>query len=402
MKKKITRFLCLGMASILLFTGCKPLSKEDAETDEDAVVNRVTWEENMENWKTKAPNEIEDSILAFASKDYRITADVYLPDELDSYEVSTIRISRHLHEKPEEVLKACMEYFGLETSKELEVLKTTEQMEGGVERPYVLGANGEENGIIAALSGSSVLIASPFLQDYSNWGLLSWYERMQISKVHSETMMQPTDRELLSEEEVLEIKENLESIFGVPFLDNYMLETCTLERLQDLLEYEKTFCQKHGLELDENVRWNATEDDEGTVLWLQQGYDGIPLLFDEPEYSETGASYPVSSYCNVVSSKDGLEGLTMSELYEIHGPEETVQILSLGEFIEKHMEMRSGLQTNVARIGLYYLPYYTGEGLDFIAKPVWYVQTEEMGATGYPERQSAIYDAVTGDEIPWY
>ena len=402
MKKKITRFLCLGMASILLLTGCNPLSKEDIETDEDVVVNRVTWEENMANWKTKAPNEIEDSILAFASKEYRITADVYLPDELDSYKVSTIRISRHIHDNPEKVLRDCMEYFGLEVSKEFVISKEMVPLEDGREMPRIVGLKGNESTTDAILSGTRVLINSPLLKDYSNWGLLSWRERMQISKVHSETMMQATDIELLSEEEVMEIKENLESIFGVPFLDNYMLETCTLERLQDLLEYEKTFYQKHGLELDENMRWNATEDDEGTVLWLQQGYDGIPLLFDEPEYSETGASYLVSSYCNVVSSKEGLEGLMMSELYEIHGPEETVQILSLGEFIEKHMEMRSGLQTNVARIGLYYLPYYTGEGLGFIAKPVWYVQTEEMGATGYPERQSAIYDAVTGDEIPWY
>lgn len=402
MKKRMMRFLCLGTVCIVLLTGCNPLSKEDTEQGEQAVVNRVTWEEHMENWKTKAPNEIEDSILAFASKDYRITADVYLPDELDSYEVSTIRISRHLHDNPEEVLKACMEYFELEVPKEFEVLEAMDQLEGGVDRPYIVGLKGNENATFAVLSGSGVMIASPLLQDYSNWGLLSWDERMQISKVHSETMMQPTDIELLSEEEVMEIKENLESIFGVPFLDNYMLETCTLERLQDLLEYEKTFYQKHGLELDESMRWKATESDEGTVLWLQQGYEGIPLLFDEPEFSETGASYLVASFCNVVSSKDGLEGLTMSELYDIHEPMETVQILSLGEFIEKHMEMRSGLQTNVARIGLYYLPYYTGEGLDFIAKPVWYVQTEEMGATGYPERQSAIYDAVTGDEIPWY
>lgn len=399
MKKKILHILCLGMISILIFTGCYPLSRED---EEEAVGNRVTWEEQMENWKTKAPKEIENKIVAIKSKDYSICADVYISDELECYEVSTIRISRHLYEKPDEVLKACMEYFGLKGSKGLEILKSTEKMEGGVERPYVLGANGDENGIIAALSGSSVLIASPLLQDYSNWGLLSWRERMQISKVHAETMMQPTDIELLSEEEVREIKANLESIFGVPFLDNYMLETCTLERLQDLIEYEKTFYQMHGLELDENMRWYATAEDEGTVLWLQQGYEGIPLLFDEPEYSETGASYLVSSYCNVVSSKEGLEGITMSDLYEIHGPEETVQILSLGEFIEKHIEMRGGLQTNVVRIGLYYLPYYTGEGLDFIAKPVWYVQTQEMGETGYPERQSAIYDAVTGEEIPWY
>lgn len=407
MKRRYLRVIALLLASMLLFTGCKSLSKEDSgensEGDnEQAVGTRVTWEEQLSNWKSQAPNEIEDFVLAMPSKEYRISADVYIPDELESYEVENVRISRHIFEDVEGVLKACAASCELQIREEVEVREREEIFENGEYIRFATILMGEKDTSIVSINSSQVMISTPFLQKYANWSLLSWRDRMHVGKVHSETMMEASDEILLSEQEIEKIKTDMENVLGVEFLDNYMLETCTLERLEELLEYEKKYYEMYGLELDPDMSWKATEADEGTVLWLQQGYHGISLLFDEPEFSETGASYVVYNYCNIVSSKEGMKGIVTGQLYDIHEAVETVKILSFGEFIEKHMEMRSGMETEVVKIGLYYLPYYSGEGLDFIAKPVWYVQTAEVGEFGYPVRNAAIYDAVTGKEIPWY
>lgn len=401
MKRKVISLICLLLASVLLLTACNPLSKEEEEGEQDAV-NRVTWEEHIANWKSQAPNEVGDTILAVASKDYRISAEVFIPDELESYEVKNIKISRHMYENPDVVLKECMEYFGLEVPTELVMREKEEFYENGDALNYMVVIEGEENTTISGMNGTDITISTPFLQNYANWELLSWNDRQQIGMVHAETMMKETEEELISEEEIADIKKQLESILGITFLENYVLETCTLERLQEVMEYEKKYWESFDMELNQNERWKVTEADEGTVLWFYQGYDGIPIFYDEPEFSITGASYMVHNSCVVVSSKEGLEGIIMQTPYDIQGEEETVQILSLGEFIEKHREMRSGIETHVVKVGLYYLPYYSGEGVDFIAKPVWYVQTEERDELGYPVLDSAIYDAVTGDEIPWY
>lgn len=400
MKKKVLCLFCLVLMSIVVFTGCNPLSKENTETEED-VANSLKWEKQMEEWKALAPNEIDDKVIAIESKMYRIGADVYIPDELESYEVKIIKISRHIFEHPDEVLRDCLAYFEIEAAEQLEVINQELYFENGEAQKYVLDV-AEDRSHMACINGSHVLISNPFFQNYSNWDLLEWDSRMHVKKVHSETMMEESEIELLSEEAIADIKQNLEENLGVDFLDSYLLETCTKERLQDMLTYEKNFYESAGLELDPDMRWSATEEDEGTVLWLFQGYEGIPLLYDAPELEVVGGTDTAMSHCIVVSSKEGLEGMEIMTLFDIKEEVETVQILSFGEFIEKHKELRAGIETDVLRVGLYYLPYYAGEGVDFIAKPVWYVQTVSDGELDGMGRQAAIYDAVTGEEISWY
>lgn len=394
--KKFIKMVCVVFVGTLLFTGCGgyALNKEDTTVD--------TWAETVEAWKTMKPNEVENHITVEVSDTYRIDADIMIPDELDSYEVSTIHLSRHVYEDVAAVLEEWMECYGIEYDAEIEVREKEDELENGEMMKLARVTFGEEENSSAQVRTTYAIMDSPFSSSNGDWRLQNIYERQEFGRIHHEYMKQPVEEELITEEEILAIKEDLENIFEVEFLDDYTLYTCTVERIEKAVEWELAYMESLGVEADTEKDWEITEDDEGTILSFRQGYEGIPLIAMDPSKSETGAMWRIANYCQVVSSKDKIEGIHLLNPYDITGEAERVRILSFGEIMEQHATSRQGIETMVVNVGLYYLPIYTGEGLKFTAKPVWYVQMEmPVPNTEYTQRDALLYDAVTGEEIAW-
>lgn len=389
MKKKIICIICGILISILLLTGCKPLSRENT-TGEDIITE----------WKEVSPDKLDMHITVELSDSYQIDADIMLSEELKSYEVKKILISRKVLENVDVVLENWLSYCGVSDFEEVIVSEREEPLENGVNMQMAHVNFGENDNSWAQVRSVYAIMSTPFSDNYRTWGLHRMFHRQLLWRAHHELLAEDTDIELVSNEEIHDIQKQIEKTFQVNFMD-CVVYGCTLERLQEVLEWELKYDQDTGTQRNEDARWEATEDDEGLILCFRQGYEGIPVFYDEPSSNSTGGIWAVENYCMVTVSKEKVEGLEFMNPYEIKGASETVKILSFGEFIEKHIIARKGLDTKVVNIGLYYLPIYTGNELDFEAKPIWCVQTEEEGELGYPVRNTTIYDAVTGDEIPW-
>ena len=393
--KNMIRRIGYILVSVLLLTGCGGYALENEDTTVD------TWAETVEKWKEMSPQEIGDHVTVEVSDTYHIDADIMLSDELDSYEVARVKLTRHLYEDPASVLEELLNYLGIEYEGEIEVREKDDLLENGnmMQSAGVKYGGGE---YWVQVRTAYATMTSPFTENYGTWNMQNVYDRQALGRVHHDFMAEPSEKELITEAEILEIKEKLESIFGVEFMEEYTLYTCTAERLQQVVEWELEFMKALGMEIAPEEYWQVSEADEGTVLSFYQGYKGIPLLADSPNHSVTGAVWGVQNYCQVISSKEKVEEVSLQNPFEIKEEVETVKILSFGELMEKHAAGRGALETTVVNVGLYYTPIYTGEGLDFVTKPVWYIQIETpLEGSAYVQRDSILYDAVTGEEIPW-
>lgn len=393
MKKKLMSMLSILLVGGLFLSSCAPMRQEDTTVD--------TWSEILAEWKELSPKELEEHVEIKVSDTYRMDANIMISDELDSYEVQNIYLTRHVYEDTKDVLEKWLAYCGVTSYSEIMEGEGGGLLEGGEKINYATADFGEENQSWAQIRSVYALMVTPFYNNYSFWNIQSMFYRQNSGWMDYKKMEIPSDKELLTHEQVLDIKENVESIFEVEFMDDYILYTYTLERLQEVAEYGQTYEEDKGYIVDGRDSEEITEADEGTVLVLQQGYEGIPLFYDEPSQNTTGTTWAVGNYCIITTSKEGVEGLDFFNPYDITGEAEPVEILSFGEFIEKHIQMRSGVDTMVVSVGLYYLPMYTGEGLNFVTKPIWCVQTETQDELGYPFRDTSIYDAVTGEELVW-
>lgn len=393
MKKKILTCASLLFVGMFLLTSCKPLRAEEKKTD--------TWDAILTEWKQKAPNELGEHVKAEISDTYQIDADIVTLNKLDSYEVETVRIKRHIYEDVENTLKKLLEYYGETVSSEISATECGNLLETE-DMMYMASIDfGEENQSWAQVRSVYAILDTPFSNNFGMWGLDKMLQIQQHGTIKYEEMTVQADKEILSENKILQMKDALGDILEVEFMDEYIAYIYTEERLQDALEYGINYTLDHGFEINEEERWEVTEADEGVVLSFQQGYEEIPLFYSDPLNNVTGASWQVSNYCTVISSKEGIEGLQIMNPYDFLGTEESVNILTFGEFIEKHIALCKGVDTKVVEVALYYLPIYTGEELEFVAKPIWCVQTEEEDEFGYQYRLTTIYDAVTGEEIPW-
>ena len=389
MKKKILCVIYGVIFSMLLLTSCKPLSRENT-IGEDIIAN----------WKVISPDELDKHITVELSDSYQIDADIMLPEALKTYEVAKIEVSRNVLEDVDVVLENWLTYCGVEGYRNVSAMEREEPLENGVNMQMAHVDFGQDDNSWAQVRSVYAAMFTPFSENYSTWGLQRMYHRQLLWRAHHEILKENTEPELISKEEMNDVQRHIEDIFQVRFMD-CIVYTCTLERLQEVLEWERKYDQDTGMKKNEDERWEVNAEDEGVILCFRQGYKGIPLFYDSPSSNSTGGIWNVNNYCMVTLSKENVEGLEIMNPYEIKGECETVKILSFGEFVEKHMIARKGLDTKVVNVGLYYLPIYTGNDLDFVGKPIWCVQTEEEGMAGYPVRNTTIYDAVTGEEIPW-
>lgn len=392
MKKKLIAISSLVLIGLIFFTGCNPMRKERAVAD--------TWETTLAEWKTLSPKELEKHIELEVSDTYHINAELMVSEKLDDYEIPNVYLRRHVYEDTEAVLKEWLDYCGVSSYSDITKGKRDDILENGERIAYAMTDFGEDNQSWAQVRSVHAGMYTPFSDHYGSLNLLNMFHYQNSGWMDYEKMKSPSEKEIITQEQVSDIKKNIESIFDTEFLDENILYIYTLERLQEVVEYERAYQGKVGFVSEESI-WNVAEDDEGTVLCFLQGYEGIPLFYGDASQNTTGAVWGVENYCLIISSKEGIEGLEFKNPYDITGEAESVEILTFGEFMEKHIEMCSAVDTTVVNVGLYYLPVYMGENLDFVTKPVWCVQTEETEAHGYPLRQTFIYDAVTGEEIPW-
>ena len=389
--KKSVGVMAVGLLFVMTcFTACNPLSSEDTTTD--------SWEDTLEMWKTMTPKEIEEHIAVDVSETYRIDADVLISDKLETFEVNTIKLNRHVYEDVEAVLEKWLDYCGIETDAEIVVDEKDDILEDGNYMQFASANFGDDSISQAQVRSVYAVMSTPFSQNYSTFCLLQMYDRQAMGRFHYEFMKEPSEKELITESKILDIKKNIETIFETEYLAEYELYTCTLDRLEQVVEWEQEYRTQLGREVE---KWDLTEADEGTVLCFRQGYEGIPFMPVGVSFDETGASWGVESFCKVTSSKYGIEGLALFNPYNIEGETGTVEILSFAELIERHIADSQGVDVTVVNVGLYYLPIYEGEGLEFMAKPVWYVQTEMKSDIGYLTRDGVLYDAVTGEVIQW-
>ena len=393
MNRKVLSIVCIILFSLVCLIGCNPMRQEEIQTD--------TLETCLERLKESSPKELEEHLELEVSDSYRIDADIRITKELESYEVKNVKLSRIVFENLDVILKEWLNYCGKEVSTEVEVMKSGDGLENGENMEVAYVSFGEDGLSWVQVRSVYAIMHTPFSDNYGTWRIEDTYQRQKIGPVHYTGMDVLPEKAVISDTEAIKIKDGLESVFGITYMDEYKMYTYTEERLQKIVENELAYMEKCGYEKDPNLHWDVTEEDEGAVLCFYQGYDGIPLFYDEPSVNQTGASWPVNNYCTVITSKNGVEGLKLMNSYNIGDETESVKILSLGEFIEKHIEARKGVDTTVVSIGLYYLPIYTGEELDFVTKPIWCVEMMRQDEVGDSVVDSVIYDAVTGDEISW-
>lgn len=380
------------VVTVLIFTGCNPMHRENITVD--------TWEETLEEWKHVSPQEIEDHIEITVSDSYSIDADILISDSLESYEVQNVYLTRRILDFDDVgmVLENWLTYCGIVEYSEIQQKECGKLLENGKEM-YMANADfGEDNLSWAQVRSTYALMTTEFSDNYDKWNLHSMFNRQNDGWLDLKKAKRQEDNEIITQEKVLKIKENIEMIFGVEFMEEYILYTYTLEQLKEIVDFQHKYEQDMGFNTQES---DVTDADEGAVIVFQQGYQGIPFTFLQPSKNVTGATWSVDNYCLVTVSKDEIKGLEIMNPYDIEEEAETVEILSFGEFIEKHVQMRKSVDTKVVDVGLYYLPIYTGEELSFVTKPVWCVRTEKMKDSGYPILEWNIYDAATGEEMAW-
>lgn len=390
MQKKILRLIYLVIVTALIFTGCNPMKKEDTTVD--------TWEETLTEWKSVSPQEIDEHIDVTVSDSYCIDADIMVSESLESYEIQNVYLTRHILDDVGTVLESWLAYCGIAEYSEIKHAECGKLLEEGKEMYMADAGFGEDNLSWAQVRSTYALMVTEFTENYGKWNLHSMFSRQNDGWMNLNKTKILENNEIIPQEKVLEIQENIASIFGVEFMDEYILYTYNLEQLKEIVDFTYKYEKDMGFITQ---KWDVTDADEGAVIVFQQGYQGIPFTFLQPSKNVTGATWSVDNYCLVTVSKDEIKGLEIMNLYNIEEEAESVKILSFGEFVEKHVQMREGVDTKVVNIGLYYLPIYTEEAFRFVTKPVWCVQTEKMKESGYTIREWDIYDAVTGEEMAW-
>ena len=390
MQNKIRGLISLLLVIVLVLTGCKPMHREDTTVD--------TWEEILAEWKSVSPQELEDHISVTVSDSYCIDADVLISESLERYEIQNVYLTRYILDDVESVLKNWLTYCGITEYSEIRQKECGKLLEEGKEMYRAETEFGEDDLSWAQVYSTYVLMATEFTDNYGIWNLHSMFTRQNAGWLDLKKVKMLENNEIITQQKILEIQENIEAVFGVEFMEDYIFYTYNLEQLKEIVDFTHKYEQDRGFITKE---WDVTDADEGTVIVFQQGYQGIPFTFLQPSKNVTGATWSVDNYCLVTVSKDEIKGLEIMNLYNIEEEAESVKILSFGEFIEKHIQMREGVDTKVVDIGLYYLPIYMGEDSRFVTKPVWCVQTEKMKDSGYPILEWNIYDAATGEEMAW-
>lgn len=403
--KKICKGFILFFICILLVTGCKPMEQTEVKNSE--------WELFLKEMETKAPNEIGSHISVDVSEGFAIDADIVISDQIEKYEVCNLKLYRHIFDNKEELMQQLIEIMGWENVEEAEERVTDDVLENG-ENIISLGTVHDGKDYVQ-IRDSYLVLATEELNKYSNWNLGLFLETYGIAeRYYMNQLEEPQELEFLSLEEVEEYAKKLSEELGVEYICDSKVYTCTYERLQSVVEQEQQYNQKIGWE-ENDVDYTVSKEDEAYFVELHQGYSGISLIPYGMDYTVTN-SFSVQNQCELLVSADGILELGLVNIYDdIQKVGEAQKILSLSEILNIHFNRyKNSLVANedgditltekVVKIQLYYLPVCTNPDImEFTAKPVWCflseVEDKHFGE-GF-SRSGVIYDAVTGEELPW-
>ena len=269
---------------------------------------------------------------------------------------------------------------------------TDEVMENG---ESITATGIEEGEAFAQVRSRNMLLTKNRLK-MDNWGIGAFSENISNYLAEMELFK---DLDFLSVDEVIAEAHTLVKELGLAFDSAEWVYSCSMESLQKVVQREQALYEEIKMETDKD--FNVTKEDEAYILYLYQGHKGIPFIPYELSSDITGSLLGVVNRCELTYSANGLESLTLRNPYDIGEVEETVEILSAGEILEQHYKRNAGSEETVIKMQLYYQPIHV-EGLEFIAKPVWYILSDVPNLySDKLTRDAVVYDAVTGQELPW-
>lgn len=395
-KKYRIHVLVLMIVCVYLFTGCKPLSVDKDETQ--------SWQDVLEGLKEIAPNEVESHIEEKVSDSLSIDADIVISEELSAYSVGDLTMYRHLFENDEKetILRQLVDKCGWWSQNELPemIFETTSTTIENGENESILLLDTDEGKNAWVRDLSLMAINQEFSQRYGDMALRAffgptWNPNCEYREVIEETVDLDFCTVIEAENDIREFTESL----GIEFSCDSLVYTCTLERLNQIIEKQKNYYEQWNETYDMSV----TKADEAYIMVLQQGYQGIPLFPYHLSNSVINTTASGNS-CYAFYSAEGIEEMELRNVYDIKEAGKKNEIMSLGEVLELYCSKYGnelGVKETIKRIQLYYLPICTDkETLEFTAKPIWYFESYVERNANLMKR-AVVFDAVTGEVLPW-
>lgn len=401
--KKCTRVTILSILfCVCLITGCKSMKVEEEQgMDFEALVAEL---------KETKPNEVDSHITLEGTENFGIDADIFIPEQMETYTVGNIIMYRHVFEdeEKEELMKILMDEFEWDKNliSETDYRVKDDTFENG-EKETALSLNIDETR--SAIVQSRAISADNGLlgQRYSDWSI-SIFNEIQDDPDYF-TLLKKTEKDVLefcSIEEVKAYAKEFAEKFGIEFDCESEVYAFSSEELENRINQKQNFYE--GINItDIEIEKNVSKQDEAYWIVLLQGTDGIPLFPYELSNNITNTTF-VGSKCTALYSAQGIERIELRNVYDIEKVEEAQNIKSIGDILETYYNQR-GKQTlakeTVIKIRLYYLPICVDETqLKFEARPVWYILSNvEQGSGEFLDtiREAVVYDAVTGEELSW-
>lgn len=400
MRKKCRLVVSIISICVVFITGCKPMSNKTGVDNE--------FESLIKEFKTIAPNEVDSHITINISEKFSMDADIIISDELETYSVENLKMKRHLFTDKEILLKKIIEEFRWkqENLTDIQFRLLDDTLENG-EKETVLSIEDEsENSGYAYVRDRYVTVDNELGRQYGAWSISAYSEiNIEPDMCYLEEMKEEISLDFLSVEKVKDYASKLVKDFEIDFWVDSTVYTCTLEKLQNVMEREHRFYIENGW--DDEIRREVNKDDEAYFVTMQQGNKGISF-FPYNVSKEVSNSYLVGNQCCIIYSKDGIEDLYISNMYDIIDTVEKKEIISLGDLLEIYYNQYGNTlatREEIIKIQLYYLPICTDEmNLEFTAKPIWYVLSNverDMAGEKTIQRRAVMYDAATGEEIKW-
>lgn len=388
-RKLMNLFLVFSISTTV---GCKPMNRNAQETE--SVVN--TWDSFLEELEEIAPNEVESHISMEVSEFFVLDADIVISDELETYLVENIEMSRHLFYDKETILQKLIDSTGIVPVGEPVSQQKDDKLEDGTYMTLlsVDGENGENIQVRDAYLNVNMVNGKK-----RAWPLDVFTEKQSVHD-YIKQMEEPIDLHFLSVEEVTKQAEELGKELGIEYSCESIVYCCSEERLKSVAQQHKAYYAQIGWS-DTESDWSVEQTDEQYFVCLQQGYKGIPLIPYDASMFETGANWMTGSQSVIQYFADGSIDISIANVYDMKAIGETNEILSLADIFDLHYKEYLTTKETVIKVQLYYVPFHTEKGtLNFIARPVWYVLSNmEYGEEVI--RKAVLYDATTGDVIEW-
>lgn len=388
MKRKRISAAILCALTALLAAGCNPMD----DSVQSGTQSDEGWQKELDALGELKPGGLPDRLKLKVSDQLSFDAQIGISQNLEEYQVPTLSVTRHLFD-PKADMDKLLDFFQVTDIRERTYTNKEDFLENGKEI-YVDNVELDDEGSLQVRDlylivrfPTDVYYFADFRHRYKDplFTLLRENEELDFDTIEGAKAAAQDFFDRMG----IDVMEPRVYAASQQTLEDIALQN--RERMAPVMSEE---------ELDEMFPLGFTKEQEAYYMIYRQGYQGVPYMAVESDYSLTNADMQTMCYCNFIYSASGICEIDTHCMYDIEQVQEEEEILSLREILQQYIDLyKDNPQSRlVSGVDLEYLLVMTDrQSLTFEAKPVWHINAQRSLTEEEQMPERVIFDAVTGE-----